>query len=150
MAKQRCQNARVRTPPAGYLTPERLREILVTTPQQEAMRAGRLNAMWARFCREMESQGLAKTAELCADYYTLDDRRRLMERAIRTGRPAGWHFRNALEAADLGLSELFKPTAPAEPITAPLGTIERLKKLAGRVAAGQELFHATDRDADEG
>ena len=108
-------------------------------------RAQRITAMWARFLRLMESEG--RPIDHYLDATAEQSRTQIMRHAVRRGRPDGWYFESALEAADLGIDEP-ATIAKGERTPALPGTREKLAVLAERAASGLALWHAEDGKVD--
>ena len=96
-------------------------------------RAERLSRMWARYLRLSGQK----------DPGHLSNRSKWgCLKACAAGVP-GWWFANALEAADLDMSEAFQPAEP-EPTGLPPGTLAKIQVLTARAEAGQKLFTPAD------
>jgi len=101
-------------------------------------RAGRIAAMWARFCR---LTGRRSTGWRLSD----GEKRSVIREAIAADAVPGWRFRSSLEAADLGMDHDFRP-APGPTTEAEPGTLAKVNVLEHRAACGLELF--VDGDGD--
>jgi len=99
-------------------------------------RRKRLDAMWARYLELSGRCNFAGESE--------DMRRQVLKLAIKAGQVPGWWFENALEAADLGMADEFEPSVEAEAVDAAPGSLAKLKAIAARAEAGQELFSPAD------
>jgi hypothetical protein len=112
------------------------------TAQFAEERERRIDAMWRRFCRAMVEQGLKDASQL--DRVASDGSRcRIMLHRIQQGQPAGWRFRSALEAFDLGMCD-YRPSPPPAPTAAAPGSAEKVHVFITRISNGFELFHPAD------
>lgn len=104
-------------------------------------REQRVDAMWARYCRAMMEQGLAEPGEL--NQIVAERRCKKIYHSIKKGRPAGWRFRSALEAFDIGVREYKPAPAPVSTEASP-GTYGKLNILSSRMSSGHDLWHPKD------
>ena len=91
--------------------------------------------MWRRYCR---LSGAVERVERSADM-----RRRILVRALRNGLAGRWRWANALEAADLGMDEEYRP-GRTRPTGHRRGSAGKLAELTRRIENGEELFDERD------
>jgi len=102
-------------------------------------RRASLERLWLRFCECSLAAGVPLPR-----FDSARGRAQIMRIALDRGMPPGWRLGSVLEAADLGLDLKTLPLAKPQPTTARAGSPAKLRVLASRAAAGQELWHPED------
>jgi hypothetical protein len=115
-----------------------------------AARATRIGLMWRRLLQRVSPERRVELRE----HRSIGRRIGILRAVIATNPPPGWFFRSMVEAADLGLEDLweqrYSPRAPKRPTSAMPGSPAKIAVLMARVAAGEHLYHPDDKASYDG